>query len=318
MISLGSLVAPDEIAARLGVDATTIPTWRRRYPSFPAPVATFARVPVWQWEVIRAWCVTHGRADSLPDANYAEVAKLRRAILGAIDNEVLYSDAATLVLSEQLSEPRDYKVSPRGAEWEPWRDLSIAERRRLCRSSYTERYCGSPPDVLADRAGLDVDTWWETWIRGTRELAWSDFLRRRYVPRDPVQFSGVGPCELWPELAREYGDIAAIFQPGAGAYIATVTDEIETDGAARPLVCTYGLPVTELEYEEWQDEVLTLELAAEGIDRAAEWLEAADACTLGRLSELIPSDVRDQLPSSTPLEDVYVAVYAAYLAHELV
>jgi hypothetical protein len=49
------VVSVAEIAARSGHPISTIQSWRRRHPDFPAPVATLAAGPVWTWPVVERW-----------------------------------------------------------------------------------------------------------------------------------------------------------------------------------------------------------------------------------------------------------------------
>jgi hypothetical protein len=49
------LVSVTEIAQRAGTTAGTVHSWRRRHLDFPAPVASLAIGPVWQWPHVAAW-----------------------------------------------------------------------------------------------------------------------------------------------------------------------------------------------------------------------------------------------------------------------
>jgi hypothetical protein len=56
------LVGTAEIAERLGIAQTeTIHAWRRRYPDFPAPVATLKAALIWSWPDVEAWAKATGR-----------------------------------------------------------------------------------------------------------------------------------------------------------------------------------------------------------------------------------------------------------------
>jgi uncharacterized protein len=53
--SPSDLVSVAEIAKRSGRSANTVQSWRRRHPDFPAPVATLAAAPVWDWSDVAPW-----------------------------------------------------------------------------------------------------------------------------------------------------------------------------------------------------------------------------------------------------------------------
>lgn len=56
------LVGAAEIATRLGIkNASVIHDWRRRYPEFPAPVASLTMGHVWAWPDVEAWAKETGR-----------------------------------------------------------------------------------------------------------------------------------------------------------------------------------------------------------------------------------------------------------------
>ena len=59
---MDELVGTAEIAERLNVGRPqVVHDWRRRYPDFPAPVATVSSVHVWAWSDIKAWAQRTGR-----------------------------------------------------------------------------------------------------------------------------------------------------------------------------------------------------------------------------------------------------------------
>ncbi|HET9733189.1 MAG TPA: hypothetical protein VFP54_10990 [Acidimicrobiales bacterium] len=59
---MDQLVGAAEIAARLGASSRTLVNdWRRRYPDFPAPVATLQMGNVWAWADVEAWARRTGR-----------------------------------------------------------------------------------------------------------------------------------------------------------------------------------------------------------------------------------------------------------------
>jgi predicted nucleic acid-binding protein len=58
------LVSVAEIAARSGRPTNTIQSWRRRHADFPAPTATLAAGPVWQWPDVARWISSRGSVRS--------------------------------------------------------------------------------------------------------------------------------------------------------------------------------------------------------------------------------------------------------------
>lgn len=61
------LVGITEIAQRAGVLKPAVSNWRRRYGSFPAPVAELHTGPVWLWPSVEAWLI---RTDRCTDAGW--------------------------------------------------------------------------------------------------------------------------------------------------------------------------------------------------------------------------------------------------------
>lgn len=58
------LVGAAEIAERLGLAVPqTVHDWRRRYDSFPRPVAELRMGMIWSWAEVLAWARETGRAD---------------------------------------------------------------------------------------------------------------------------------------------------------------------------------------------------------------------------------------------------------------
>ena len=66
------LVGPAEIADRAGVSRSAVSQWRKRYPKFPAPLATIGATrnapngggggtPVWNWPAVAKWLDATGR-----------------------------------------------------------------------------------------------------------------------------------------------------------------------------------------------------------------------------------------------------------------
>lgn len=57
------LVGVAEIAERLGRTTSLVHDWRRRYESFPDPVAELRMGFVWAWPDVKAWARSTGRLD---------------------------------------------------------------------------------------------------------------------------------------------------------------------------------------------------------------------------------------------------------------
>ena len=53
------LVSVAEIAQRTGHPTSTVQTWRRRYESFPGPLAALATGPIWDWDEVERWTQRH-------------------------------------------------------------------------------------------------------------------------------------------------------------------------------------------------------------------------------------------------------------------
>jgi predicted transcriptional regulator len=63
-LSADDLVSVSDIARRCGRPLTTIQTWRRRYASFPQPVAFLATRPVWEWPAVEGWTRRHAAGET--------------------------------------------------------------------------------------------------------------------------------------------------------------------------------------------------------------------------------------------------------------
>jgi hypothetical protein len=61
---VGDLVSVAEIARRLGHPVSTVQTWRRRYETFPRPLATLAARPVWDWDQVEPWVRRHAAGET--------------------------------------------------------------------------------------------------------------------------------------------------------------------------------------------------------------------------------------------------------------
>lgn len=67
MVRVDDLVGTVEIAQRLGVaDHNVVNTWRRRHPTFPAPLTTLRHGRIWSWTEIEAWARATGRFPQHP------------------------------------------------------------------------------------------------------------------------------------------------------------------------------------------------------------------------------------------------------------
>lgn len=60
----GDLVSVSDIARRTGRPASTVQTWRRRYGSFPRPIAQLAARPVWDWDQVERWTRRHAAGET--------------------------------------------------------------------------------------------------------------------------------------------------------------------------------------------------------------------------------------------------------------
>jgi prophage regulatory protein len=59
LIRAGDLVGTREIADLLGVQPSTVSSWRRRQAAWPQPVAMISRIDVWAWPDVEAWVREH-------------------------------------------------------------------------------------------------------------------------------------------------------------------------------------------------------------------------------------------------------------------
>jgi hypothetical protein len=61
-VDVKDLVDVAGIAERLGARSVqTVHSWRRRYPDFPKPIATFPRATIWVWPDVERWARRTGR-----------------------------------------------------------------------------------------------------------------------------------------------------------------------------------------------------------------------------------------------------------------
>lgn len=63
-LAAGDLVSVAEIAQRLGRPVSTVQTWRRRYETFPGPLAALAAGPVWDWDDVEQWARRHAAGET--------------------------------------------------------------------------------------------------------------------------------------------------------------------------------------------------------------------------------------------------------------
>jgi hypothetical protein len=61
-VDVNDLVGAAEIAERLHLaHRETVHLWRRRYPDFPAPIASLRTALVWSWTDVEKWAKATGR-----------------------------------------------------------------------------------------------------------------------------------------------------------------------------------------------------------------------------------------------------------------
>jgi predicted DNA-binding transcriptional regulator AlpA len=63
MIDLNDLVDAPEIARRTGLSGPqAVHNWHSRHPDFPAPVATYGKAVLWDWNDVKRWLSATGRS----------------------------------------------------------------------------------------------------------------------------------------------------------------------------------------------------------------------------------------------------------------
>ena len=112
-VATEELVSVSEIARRSRRPISTIQSWRRRYTSFPEPLARLAAGPLWDWPAVAQWVARHeagelgrrlgardeGFASDLPGADLVS-AGLRDLALGRSTAEAALVSMATSRLRE--------------------------------------------------------------------------------------------------------------------------------------------------------------------------------------------------------------------------
>jgi len=63
-LAAGDLVSVAEMAQRTGRPVSTVQTWRRRYETFPSPLAALATGPVWDWDEVERWARRHAAGET--------------------------------------------------------------------------------------------------------------------------------------------------------------------------------------------------------------------------------------------------------------
>lgn len=314
------LVGPDEIAARLQIKPCTVAVWRSRARlKFPAPAYTVSRVPLWHWEIVRAWSSVNGRlpaarveADSYSIANIAQAREMLPTIRAQVRGEVAtqagnaFDTLSNLGLLRILRAP---KTGQRHGEWDWYWHLSPRERGRISRdfmpAASEKNVTACAPDQVADLLGYDtVDAGMAGWLRLTRIIDAGRAVGHHYI--DTARAS----------LFTTSYDLAAIFGPYAEAiaYVASTLDGADGESAheLRPLSSILGPSPLDLELEEWCTE---LEELRGRIDSTVfgDFPTETEQADLDRLAELLPARVLDATPIDASDADLYLATLTAYL-----
>jgi hypothetical protein len=66
LVPFEDLAGRQEIAERFGVTVTAVDTWRRRYPTFPAPITVLSGTPIWRLAAVIAWHAATPRKPGRP------------------------------------------------------------------------------------------------------------------------------------------------------------------------------------------------------------------------------------------------------------
>ncbi len=328
------LVGPDEVAARLSVAANTVATWRARYPSFPAPLVTCSRVPIWHWQVIHAWASATGRlpAEAEHVASPAAIAWAREHV-EAIRSEVRVQleDSADQAAREldavgpKLRRPanRERKMSlvsgrvetrsVAGGEYDWLYRLTEREQARL-RARWMapagDTAAGTPDQVadVMDARGLiasaDVEAAMSRWIHLTRVVD----AGRQLLNGSPLP-DAYGGEPLFDDLAYDPRQLFGS-HTRAVAYLAAQHEAGEADVRALPAPRHGPSPLT-MTYDEWAAEVDALVLELDEHERTAgEWTTPEHDRAIERYRELVALDDIGSLSSI----EVFVAAHQAYLA----
>jgi hypothetical protein len=330
------LVGPDEIAARLDVAANTVATWRARYASFPAPLVTCSRVPVWHWQVIRAWASATGRrpAEAEQVASPAAMAwarerveairaEVRRQLEDASDQAARELDAVAPKLRRPPNRERRLSLvsgrvetrSVAGGEYDWLYRLTEREQARL-RARWMAPAgdtAANAPDQVADLmaargliASADIEAAMVRWLHLTRVVD----AGRQLLNGSPLP-DAYGSEALFDDLDYDPRELFGS-QARAIACLAAQREASEID--VRPLPAPrHGPSPLDLSYDEWLAEVETLTAELEQHEQTAgEWLTVEHERCLSRLAELVPASL-DELGALDTVS-LFVAVHQAYLA----
>jgi predicted transcriptional regulator len=63
-LAAGDLVSVSDVARRSGRPVSTVQSWRRRYLSFPQPIAKLSARPVWDWDEVKRWTRRHAAGET--------------------------------------------------------------------------------------------------------------------------------------------------------------------------------------------------------------------------------------------------------------
>ena len=66
LVAFDDLVGRQEIAEKLGVTVAAVDTWRRRYATFPEPIAVLSSTPIWRWSIVSSWARSTPRRPGRP------------------------------------------------------------------------------------------------------------------------------------------------------------------------------------------------------------------------------------------------------------
>lgn len=103
-IDAGDLVGISEICSRAGRSSNTIQSWRRRYRTFPKPVAQLAAGPIWDWGAVARWLSARSagriRRSATVDVGFSALPGVELVVSGLDDlNAGRESAAGTLLRS---------------------------------------------------------------------------------------------------------------------------------------------------------------------------------------------------------------------------
>ena len=205
----------------------------------------------------------------------------------------------------------DGRSNGRG-EWDWLFALSESDRAWLARSHQGPEPSLSAPDqvaqLMADYLGTDdVDKCMSEWVRCVRIIDAASACRGRVTWRRCLHlFAGLS-------LSHDPGTLFGTFADAA-TYLAELSTDPTEDQEPRELVARLGPSPLDMDYEEWRDELESLEARASAIESpTGEWdiLSAEDQAVYDRLEELLPSAVVGGV--GVRLDDLYVRAVGLYL-----